>query len=111
MERLTMLASRCAMLLVLALGAGSAPATAATYQVATRWAIGGEGGWDYLTADPEARRLYVSHGGQVEVLDLDRGTVVGHVTPTPGVHGVALAPALGRGFVSCGRDSSIVVFD
>ena len=106
-----MQASRYAMLLILALGAGSTPAVATTYQVVARWAIGGEGGWDYLTADPEARRLYVSHAGEVVVLDLDRGTVLGRITPTPGVHGVALAPALGRGFISCGRDSSVVVFD
>lgn len=86
-------------------------ASPSPYRIAARWPVGGDGGWDYLTADPEARRLYVAHGTEVDVLDLDRGTRVGRVTPTPGVHGVALAPELGRGFVSCGRDSSVVVFD
>jgi DNA-binding beta-propeller fold protein YncE len=81
------------------------------YHVVARWKIGGEGGWDYLTADSVARRLYLSHGSRVEVVDLDRGTVVGSIAPTPGVHGIALAPELGRGYVSCGRDSSVVVFN
>ena len=54
-------------------------------RVADRWTIGGEGGWDYLYADADARRLYVSHGTRVEVLDLDKGTRLGGLEPTPGV--------------------------
>jgi DNA-binding beta-propeller fold protein YncE len=69
------------------------------------------GGWDYLIADSDARRLYVSHGTQVEVLDLDSDAVVGKVPDTPGVHGIALAPDLNRGFVSAGRANKVKIFD
>src|SRR5271170_5483806 len=62
--------------------------------------ITGEGGWDYLSVDPSASRLYMSHGTEVVVVDISTDTVVGRITNTPGVHGVALAPELGRGFVS-----------
>jgi DNA-binding beta-propeller fold protein YncE len=74
-------------------------------------AVGGEGGWDYLTVDPEARRLYVSRGNRVVVLDLDKEAVVGELADTPGVHGVAVVPELGKGFTSNGSDSSVTVFD
>ena len=74
-------------------------------------AVGGEGGWDYLTVDPEARRLYVSRGNRVVVLDLDKEAVVGELADTPGVHGIAVVPELGKGFTSNGSDSSVTVFD
>jgi len=74
-------------------------------------AIGGEGGWDYLTVDPAARRLYVSHATRVVVIDLDNETVVGEIAPAPGVHGIALAPDLGRGFVSNGRENTASIVD
>ncbi|MEO8501861.1 MAG: hypothetical protein ABI565_13160 [Vicinamibacteria bacterium] len=61
-------------------------------------AIGGEGGWDYLSVDAAARRLYVTHASKVVVIDLDTEAVVGEVKGTPGVHGFAVAPDLGRGF-------------
>jgi YVTN family beta-propeller protein len=86
-------------------------APAGGYHVVKKFHIGGEGGWDYLTADSEARRLYVSHATQVEVLDLDSGTVVGTVADTPGVHGIAIAPELGRGFISAGRANKVKIFD
>ena len=96
-----------------ALGCFAPAARAATqaYHVVARWVIGGEGGWDYLTADPDARRLYITHGTQVEVLDLDQGTKLGAIPGTVGAHGVVVAPALGKGFIASGRDSAIVVFD
>jgi DNA-binding beta-propeller fold protein YncE len=74
-------------------------------------AIGGEGGWDYLTADPEAKRLYVSRGDRIVVVDTDSEKVVGELGDTPGVHGVAVVPDLGRGFTSNGRDATVTVFD
>jgi len=74
-------------------------------------AIGGEGGWDYLTADAEAKRLYVSRGNRVVVVDTDSERTVGELTDTPGVHGVALVPDLGRGFTSNGRDDTVTAFD
>ena len=74
-------------------------------------AVGGEGGWDYLTVDPDARRLYVSRGNRVVVIDLGKEAVVGELADTPGVHGIAVVPALGKGFTSNGSDSSVTVFD
>jgi hypothetical protein len=64
------------------------------YHVATTYKVGGDGGWDYLTADASARRLYISRGTHVIVLDLDSGKNVGDIPDTPGVHGIALAPDL-----------------
>jgi YVTN family beta-propeller protein len=89
----------------------AAPATSGGYSVIKKIPIGGSGGWDYLTVDEAARRLYVSHGTQVEVLDIDSLTVVGNIPKTPGVHGIALAPELGRGFVSNGQASTVTIFD
>jgi DNA-binding beta-propeller fold protein YncE len=74
-------------------------------------AVGGEGGWDYLTVDPDAHRLYVSRGNRVVVIDLDKEAVVGELADTPGVHGIAIVPELGKGFTSNGSDSSVTVFD
>src|SRR6185295_7164498 len=73
--------------------------------------IGGEGGWDYLTMDSQARRLYVSHATHVVVVDPDAGKVVGDIPDTPGVHGIAIAPELNRGFVSNGRGNNVTIFD
>jgi DNA-binding beta-propeller fold protein YncE len=89
------------------------PARAQTsgYHIAKRIAVGGEGGWDYLTVDAAARRLYVSHATHVVVVDLAADSVIGDIPNTPGVHGIAIAADLGRGFVSSGRDSSVTIFD
>ena len=73
--------------------------------------VGGEGGWDYLTVDATARRLYVSHATHVAVIDIDAGKVVGDIPDTPGVHGIAIASELNRGFVSNGRDNTVTIFD
>ena len=74
-------------------------------------AVGGEGGWDYLTVDSDTRRLYVSRGNRVVVVDLDKETVVGELPETPGIHGVAIVPELNKGFTSNGTDSTVTVFD
>lgn len=68
------------------------------YGVIKKIPIPGQGSWDYLTVDEGNRRLYVSHGTQVEVLDVDSGSIVGKIPNTLGVHGIAIAPELGRGF-------------
>jgi hypothetical protein len=81
------------------------------YKVVTTYKIGGDGGWDYLTADAAARRLYVSRATHVIVLDLDSFKTVGDIPDTPGVHGIALAPELGRGFTSNGREGTVSIFD
>jgi DNA-binding beta-propeller fold protein YncE len=73
--------------------------------------VGGEGGWDLLSVDEANRRLYVSHATKVVVIDLDKDAVVGEIPDTPGVHGIALAPTLGRAFVSNGRESKASVVD
>lgn len=86
-------------------------ALAADYKITKKIPIPGQGSWDYLSVDVEARRLYVSHGTQVEVLDLDSGAIVGTIPKTPGVHGIAIAPELGRGFVSNGQASTVTIFE
>jgi DNA-binding beta-propeller fold protein YncE len=91
----------------------SALATAADsgYHLIQTYKLGGEGGWDYLTLDSSARRLYISRATHVVVMDADSGNVVGDIPDTPGVHGIALAPELGRGFVSNGREGTVTIFD
>jgi YVTN family beta-propeller protein len=81
------------------------------YHVINTYKLGGEGGWDYLTMDSSARRLYISRATHVIVIDADSGKPVGDIPDTPGVHGVALAPELGRGFVSNGREGTVTIFD
>jgi YVTN family beta-propeller protein len=81
------------------------------YSILTKWTVGGEGGWDYLTSDPKAHRLYVTHGPRVEVLDSDSGKVVGSITGLKGTHGVALDDAGKYGYVSDGGANVVVVFD
>src|SRR5207249_8096714 len=74
-------------------------------------AIGGDGGWDCITYDSTSHRLFVTRGSHVQVVDTIRDTLAGDIPNTPGVHGVALVPEIGRGFTSNGRDSSVTVFD
>jgi len=81
------------------------------YHVVKEIAIGGEGGWDYLILDPATHRLYVSHATKVVVADVETGQVVGEIPDTPGVHGIALAPDLGRAFTSNGRGNSSTIVD
>ncbi len=71
----------------------------------------GDQGWDYLGVDPPMRNLYVSHGNQVDVIDLDSGKVKGHIPNTQGVHGIAIAPQEGRGFTTNGTPGSVTIFD
>jgi len=73
--------------------------------------IGGEGGWDYLTVDPGSRRLYISHATKVVVVDIDQDAVVGEIADTPGIHGVAVAAELGRGFTSNGQENKSSIVD
>ncbi|HEY2798843.1 MAG TPA: YncE family protein [Thermoanaerobaculia bacterium] len=81
------------------------------YRVVQKATIGGDGGWDYLVVDPAARRLYVTRATRVMVFDADTLKAVGEIPNTNGVHGVALAPELSRGFASNGRAGSITIFD
>jgi len=81
------------------------------YKVINKIKIGGTGGWDYVTMDNAGRRLYVSHSAIVEVVDPDSAKVVGQVTQLHGVHGIAIAPELNKGFISNGQSNSVTVFD
>ena len=81
------------------------------YHVTKRIPVGGDGGWDYLMVDNAARRLYVSHATEVDVIDADNGTVAGKITGLKGVHGIALAPEFNRGFISNGQAGTVTVFD
>jgi mono/diheme cytochrome c family protein len=92
-------------------GTSSTVATASEYHVIKRISIPGDTGWDYITADSEARRLYVPHGIEVVVLDLDSGEIVGKIAGLKGVHGVAIAREFGRGFISATDPGSVTIFD
>jgi DNA-binding beta-propeller fold protein YncE len=81
------------------------------YKLLKEIPVGGEGGWDYLAVDQYARRLYVSHTTKVVVIDIDKDAVAGEIADTPGVHGIAIAPKLGLGFTSNGRENKASVFD
>ena len=81
------------------------------YKVVDRYPIGGTGGWDYINIDSSARRLYVSHSTQVEVVDADTGKIVGTIADTPGVHGAAIAARFKHGFTSNGREHKVSMFD
>src|SRR2546425_5746682 len=81
------------------------------YKVVGRYPIGGTGGWDYINIDSSARRLYVSHSTQVEVVDVDTGKIVGTIADTPGVHGAAIAAGFKHGFTSNGREHKVSMFD
>src|SRR5580692_10160249 len=98
-------------LLMLALSVSFTAFAQSPYRVLTQWKIGGEGGWDYLTSDAHAHRLYVTHGPRVEVLDSGSGKVVGSITGLKGTHGVALDDAGKYGYISDGGANAVVVFD
>jgi hypothetical protein len=86
-------------------------AAATGYHILSEIKIGGEGGWDYLTVDSAASRLYVSHATHVAVVDIASGKVVGDIPDTPGVHGIAIAADLNKGFISNGRGNNVTIFD
>src|SRR5437763_9765856 len=94
-----------------ALAAMAFAAVGPGYHVATTYKLGGDGGWDYLTTDPDSRHTYISRGTHVMVIDADSGKSVGDIADTPGVHGIALAPELNRGFTSNGKDGTVSIFD
>ncbi len=80
-------------------------------EVLKKFQVGGEGGWDYIVVDAEARRVYVSHATHVVVLDADTGAQLADIPDTPGVHGIAIVKDAGKGYITAGRDNSAVVFD
>jgi len=98
-------------ILLVLLSGFSLNAQMAHFNLIKKTVIGGEGGWDYLYADSQARRLYVSHGDQVEVLNLDTHEKIGIIPNTPGVHGIKTAPEIGRGFITNGKSNTVTIFD
>ena len=97
-----------AVLLGILCGAG---AQAQGYHVIDKWAIGGEGGWDYIEVDPAAKLLYIAHNAAVDVVNTGSGKKVGAITGLGGTHGVALDPEGKYGYISDGKANAIVMFD
>ena len=89
----------------------AAPAGPSGYSLLKTIKLGGEGGWDYITFDSETRRLYISRATKVVALDVDSEKVVGEIPNTQGVHGIALAMELEKGFISDGRANDVTIFD
>src|SRR5216684_4319052 len=84
---------------------------ATDYKIVARYPVPGTGGWDYVGIDSAARRVYISHATQVDVIDADSGKLVGTIPDTPGVHGVAIATEFKHGFTSNGRENKVSMFD
>jgi len=104
---------RLALGLILSCAVLLSPSFAAStqYQLKAKFVLGGEGGWDYLAFDSVGKRLFIARGTHVSVVDPYAGKVIGDIPNTSGVHGVALAQELGKGFTSNGRDNTVTVFD
>lgn len=106
---------KCVALCAIALGLSAlceaSPGQIQKFGLISKWTIGGEGGWDAMTVDSGAHRLYVSRGTHVMVVDTESGKVVGDIPNTQGVHGIAIDDKLSKGYVSNGRDNSVTVFD
>jgi DNA-binding beta-propeller fold protein YncE len=100
-----------ALLLAVACVSPTTRAAEASYHFIKEIPIGGKAQWDYLKVDEQANRLYVTHGTNVEVIDLEKGAVIGQIEDTPGVHGVAIASDLGRIFTSNGRENKASIVD
>ena len=81
------------------------------YKILDTVKLGGEGGWDYLNADPVSGMLFISRGTHVQVMDMEKKILVANIPNTNGVHGIALAHDFARGYVSDGRDTAVTVFD
>ena len=81
------------------------------YKIVRKIAVGGQGGWDYITVDGASSRIYASHASVAVVVDIKTGNVIGIIPDTKGIHGIAVAPEINRGYTSNGRDSSVTVFD
>ena len=102
---------RTAVLFTLAVSVALSAVAQKPFSMVGKWKIGGEGGWDYLVADSSAHRLYITHGGRVEVLDSATGKAIGAITGLKGTHGIALDDGGKFGYISDGRANAVVVFD
>src|SRR5258708_36882900 len=100
-----------ALVIACMVGASALAFAPAKYEVKQKYVLGGDGGWDYLTFDPAGKRLFISRGTHVMVVDPYIGSSVGDIPNTAGVHGIALAQDLGKGFTSNGAGDSVTVFE
>ena len=99
------------LLATISLASLAAVGAGADYKVVKTWKLGGDGGWDYLTADSDGHRLFIARATRVMVIDTESGKPVGEIPETAGVHGIALDSEIGRGFTSNGREDTVSVFD
>ena len=81
------------------------------YHLARTIPVAGDDGWDLLSFDAVHARLFIAHGTRVQVIETRTFKAIGEIPDTAGVHGVALATDLGRGYISAGRSNTVVVFD
>jgi YVTN family beta-propeller protein len=91
--------------------ADESPLPSADYGISTIWQLGGVGAWDYLALEPSGARLFISRGDRVDVVETSSGRRTGIVQNTPGVHGIAFAPELKRGYTSNGRANTVTAFE
>jgi len=96
---------------IFAIALGLTAADTSAYHLAKKVSLGGQGLWDYVKVDPEARRVYVSHATEVQVLDADTGDLVGTIPDLKGVHGIEVVPELHKGFITEGLAAAVTVFD
>jgi DNA-binding beta-propeller fold protein YncE len=96
---------------LMALTITSCPAQAPQYRIANRFAVPGDGRWDLVAVDEATGRVFLSHGMETNVVDEHTGKLLGTVPDTRGAHGIAIAPDQRKGYISCGKDTSVVVFD
>jgi len=103
-----------ALLIIVALGSivsrASAKAELGKFHETTRFKLGGEGGWDYLTVDPDAQRLYVARSNRIMVIDVDSGKLLGEVPNLDGAHGIDIVKELGVGFATSGKSGEVISF-
>lgn len=101
----------CLIVLISVANVNSQVFTDKGYKIVNKFPLEGNEKWDYLYSDDLTGLLYVSHGTMVQVVDESQGKVIGTITGLKGVHGIAIAPSLNKGFISSGKDSSVTVFD
>jgi DNA-binding beta-propeller fold protein YncE len=97
--------------LLLAASSALAAQSSSTYHITHRYALGGDGGWDYIVPDPPNHRLFIARQTRVMVVDEDTGKLLGEIKGIRGAHGAAVVPSVGRGFATSGSDQSVVIFD
>ena len=98
-------------LMLISISTAFAQVNKSVYKITNRIHLEGDGGWDYLAVDEATSRLYISHETIVQVVDVNEKKVVGTISDTKGVHGIALARDINKGFISNGKDTSVTVFD